>query len=727
MPQTLLHLGRVLFLLLLLVGCNRSSVQESMQDDGLELSGGTSVIERGEDGKTRSTSIDLFDDSDDFEVGTVYRVAEVAEEDRITSPVQVQEFDVKLPDIDPLEVEGDITIAGSSTVFPLAQLLYTRIIEHGYAGNVAIQELGTSGGFSRFCGGDELDIVTASRRIQHDEIELCAAKGRIPIELQIGVDALTIVVSRDNQVTNNISLDELATIFTADNWSDVNAEWPEELIEHIVPSDSTGTFEFFMQEVLGGDMAGLLSTANVRQERNYDILAQEVSQAPNGIGFFGHVFYQRHISTLKPVAVDDIRPEQDALAQNQYPLVRPIFLYTDLGTLVQKPQVMAFLIFFLNRVNLEMGALGYFPASHKVLNNSRWTLSEVISGEIIGAGSSTVYPLAHKMATEFVDALGFKGGITIDQGGSGEGFRLFCEEGVIDFATASRIIREEESAACAKRGIAPIPLSIGTDALAIVVNPSNSFLTDVTFEELAGIFTATLWSEVNAEWPEEPILHYVPEESSGTYDFFVQEIFKGDADQIRAAPNTTTVPSQEWLARAIQSEPHAIGFLGYAFYQQSADVMKILSVNGIEASPMTVEGNEYPLARPLLIYSDINTISKRPQVTAFLNYVLTHVNQEIEQVGYFPASDDVLTASKRRLYETMTLNVIAHWFSVKWEELARDEQRLWQILGWNQASWDEEASPPITALQLWHELTVRQRTAAQRLGFNREIWDVLAR
>ncbi len=114
-----------------------------------------------------------------------------------------------------------------------------------------------------------------------------------------------------------------------------------------------------------------------------------------------------------------------------------------------------------------------------------------VSGNIIAAGSSTVYPLSEALAQRFQEE-GFtedKGKITIESIGSGAGFERFCKAGETDIANASRKIKQEEIDNCAAINRTPIEFRVGTDALAVVVSSENDFLTDVTKEELAMIFS----------------------------------------------------------------------------------------------------------------------------------------------------------------------------------------------------------------------------------------------
>jgi phosphate transport system substrate-binding protein len=271
-----------------------------------------------------------------------------------------------------------------------------------------------------------------------------------------------------------------------------------------------------------------------------------------------------------------------------------------------------------------------------------------ISGDIISAGSSTVFPLAQRIAEEF-EAEGYAGQITIDSIGSGAGFERFCVAGESDISNASRPIRAEELASCQEIGREPIEHLIGIDALAVVVNNENDFVEEVTIEELAMIFgEAETWADVRPDWPAEPILRYSPGTDSGTFDYFVEEIFEEDPEPILNASNVQLSENDNVLVQGVEGSPYAIGYFGYAYYESEADRMRVLSIEGVEPSGESVEAGEYPLARPLFMYTTANIMNEKPQVAAFLNYTLNNVNALIGDVGYFPASTDTLNTTKGR-------------------------------------------------------------------------------
>ncbi|MGD2147308.1 MAG: PstS family phosphate ABC transporter substrate-binding protein [Anaerolineae bacterium] len=277
-----------------------------------------------------------------------------------------------------------------------------------------------------------------------------------------------------------------------------------------------------------------------------------------------------------------------------------------------------------------------------------------VTGDIVTAGSSTVFPLSERLAERFQDE-GYSGNVTVDSIGSGAGFERFCVEGETDISNASRGIKDSEVESCQEIGREPIEFRVGTDALAVVVSQENDFIDDASFDELAAIFSssAETWSDVNAEWPDGEILRFIPGTDSGTFDFFVEEVFDKDETPILSAANTQLSEDDNVLVQGVLGSPYAIGFFGYAYYAENTDVLRVLSIEGVEPTAETVDSATYPLARPLFIYSTAGIMQEKPQVGSFINFYLTYVNEEVVDVGYFPASDEALDAARQAWVEAM--------------------------------------------------------------------------
>ena len=274
-------------------------------------------------------------------------------------------------------------------------------------------------------------------------------------------------------------------------------------------------------------------------------------------------------------------------------------------------------------------------------------------------GSSTVYPITAAWASDFNNP---QRQVTVAISGTGGGFQKFCR-GETDLNDASRPIKQSERDMCAAH-VPPITniteFRIGYDGLTIVLPKANDWVENLTVLQLCRIWTSntsagacggagprvTQWSGLDASWPARAIRLYGPGTDSGTFDFFVEKIFAKNKAPILAA-NPQMSEDDNVLVQGVEGSPYAIGFFGYAYLKANQAKLRAVAVNGVEPSFDTAESGEYPMARPLFLYTTAKIMKEKPQVAAFVNYYLTTVNEEIEAVGYFPASAAELAKAKQ--------------------------------------------------------------------------------
>lgn len=305
----------------------------------------------------------------------------------------------------------------------------------------------------------------------------------------------------------------------------------------------------------------LLNASNTVSSEDDNELAAGVAANPNAIGFFGNAYYQQNRGRLKLVAVDGQLPDAETAVSGAYSLDRPLFLYTTADILAENQAANVFMNYLLTHVNEEIEQVGYLPTSQADLTYSQhnWVKANAniglqagqwaainpsgIRGNFAVAGSSTVFPLTAHMLAEFT-AAGYEGAHVNRSLGTTAGIAAFCA-GEVDIAAASRPIQSGEFEACRANGRFPQEYRVGTDALSVVVNPENTFLSDITQAELQQIFTtAESWADVNPAWPNEPIQRFIPGADSGTLDFFTDAVYEAELADL----------SKEQLARLLAAD-----------------------------------------------------------------------------------------------------------------------------------------------------------------------------
>ena len=263
---------------------------------------------------------------------------------------------------------GSIRIDGSSTVFPISEAVAEEFQKlAGTRVNVAFS--GTGGGFEKFCRG-ETEISDASRPIEEDEIAACADNDINDIvEIQVAIDALTVMVHPENDFVDCLTLEELNLAFRGDGasqWSDIRAEWPEESIEFYYPGTDSGTFDYFVEAAIEGVDENAAHRGDGTASEDDNVLALGIENDESSIGYFGFAYYQEGGSALKAVEVDGgsgcVAPSLETALDGSYvPLSRPLFIYTTASLLQERPEVLGFVNFYLESSEALVTDVGYVP------------------------------------------------------------------------------------------------------------------------------------------------------------------------------------------------------------------------------------------------------------------------------------------------------------------------------------------------------------------------------
>jgi phosphate transport system substrate-binding protein len=243
-------------------------------------------------------------------------------------------------------------------------------------------------------------------------------------------------------------------------------------------------------------------------------------------------------------------------------------------------------------------------------------------------GSDTVLPLAQAEAEEFMVENSGKS-VTVTGGGSGVGITALID-GEVDIATASREMKSEEIEAAKTNGINPVETTIAYDGISVIVNPQNP-VTQLTFDQLRGIYNGSVsnWKDIGGE--DKEIVVISRDSSSGTYEYFKEEVLQGD--EYRA--DALTQPATGGIVGEVSQNTNAIGYIGVAYLDESVKALNLDAGNGSEApTSENILSGAYPLSRALYFYTNGEPSGLTKE---FIDFVTSEEGQSlVTEVGYFP-------------------------------------------------------------------------------------------
>lgn len=294
------------------------------------------------------------------------------------------------------QTRQEIRIDGSSTVYPITEAVAEEFMNGDTGTNVSVSVSGTGGGFRRFCAG-ETDISNASRPIKETEIAACRDAGVRYIELPVAYDALSIVVSQENDWLESLTVEELKLLWEPSaqgrvtRWNQVRSSFPDTEIVLYGPGTDSGTFDYFTEAIMGESGS---SRADFTASEDDNVLVQGVVNDPNALAYFGFAYYIENQDRLQAVAIDGgdgpVLPSSENVEQNVYtPLSRPLFIYVNADRVESVSKLQEFVEYYLSRPDLAE-EVGYVRLPGTAYDAARRNLREGRTGTVFGSGINTI-------------------------------------------------------------------------------------------------------------------------------------------------------------------------------------------------------------------------------------------------------------------------------------------------------------------------------------------------
>lgn len=278
--------------------------------------------------------------------------------------------------------EKIIKIDGSSTVYPITEAVAEEY-QIATKVKVTVGISGTGGGFKKFCRG-ETDVQNASRPILKKEIDACKEAGVQFIELPVAYDGLTVVINKNNDFVKSLTVEELKKMWEPSaqgkvkSWKQVNPAFPDTPLKLFGAGSDSGTFDYFTEAIVGKAKS---SRGDYTASEDDNVLVQGVQSDKGGLGYFGFAYFEENQDKLKAVPIvakkgaPAVMPTYESVKDGTYqPLARPLFIYVNATSAAFKPEVKAFINFYLDNAPTLVKEVKYIPlpANEYTAVNKHW-------------------------------------------------------------------------------------------------------------------------------------------------------------------------------------------------------------------------------------------------------------------------------------------------------------------------------------------------------------------
>jgi phosphate transport system substrate-binding protein len=287
------------------------------------------------------------------------------------------------------QIQGEVAIDGSSTVAPISEAAAEQFEKKFQNVKVTVATSGTGGGFKRFTKG-ETDISDASRPIKDSEFKACKENGVSFVELPIAYDGLSIVINKDNDFVDRLTVEQLKKIFLteggAKTWKDVDPTWPNLTIKIYAPGTDSGTFDYFFGDVVAKDEDNEHPRDDMSVSEDDNVLVTGVAGEKGAIGFFGASYYFANKDKIKAVPIvnpktgDAVSPTRETIETGSYaPFSRPLFIYIKSDSM-KRAEVKQFVKFYLENAPSLAEKVDYVPLPADIYETVQTHFDDRLSG-----------------------------------------------------------------------------------------------------------------------------------------------------------------------------------------------------------------------------------------------------------------------------------------------------------------------------------------------------------
>ncbi len=297
---------------------------------------------------------------------------------------------------------GDVVISGSSTVEPISALVAELFRETNPDVTINVDGPGTGDGFALFCEG-ETDISDASRPIEDDEAKTCKDAGIDYVELEVGLDGITVMTSPANDSVTCLNLGDLYALIGPEsegfqNWSDADAlaakvggtgNFPDVPLEITGPGEESGTYDAFV-ELAGFEDTGVanglsadkaaVTRPDYQSSPNDNVIIQGIEGSDSSLGWVGFAFAQNAGEGVKEIEIDGgsgcVAPSIDTIGDGSYPLSRSLYIYVNTAKAAENPALKAFVDYYVSDEGITaVNQAGYvdLPADRIAATQSAWS------------------------------------------------------------------------------------------------------------------------------------------------------------------------------------------------------------------------------------------------------------------------------------------------------------------------------------------------------------------